>query len=131
MVTAIGFTVLAACVLAMRAAVRSSHFYVRCPMCGMEREYEKRAAIQRVNTMTPREIAEREGKTLACARWRWQHYSNAPAEWVRDGGCNADLVWLYLQHPFVRNLFTQKAQLESARQFQEAHMDATEQEKLP
>jgi len=126
--TIIGLSAVTAAILAVRAGLRSSSFYVRCPMCGMEREYDKKWAIGRVNETSAREIAARHAKDLVCVRWRYQHYSNAPAEWVKDGGCGADLVWLYLQHPFVRDLYAKKAQIESAREFQKAHMDAVEQE---
>ena len=51
----------------------------------------------------------------------------SPTSSLLQPGDRADLVWLYLQHPYVRGLYEAKARIDSAREFQLAHMDALEE----
>jgi len=128
-------TVIVALTLAIRHSIRSENFYIDCPMCGMEREYSRDLAIQRINNLTAAELVARHRDDARCRKWekvpaemgKNQYGNSVVLRWEQrvTAGCNADLIWLYLRHPYVVQCFRNKAVLEQAQATEKALMDAS------
>lgn len=126
MVIGIILAVVASLVVWGVVSAREREFWVRCPVCGHETSHDKQTARKAILGWKPDSLvgAISNVRCHEIVRSNYRRVGGVLHYDESEAGCGEDLSDVYAAHPFVRELFAERARMRAQRATDKAYLDA-------